>query len=71
MSRKEREPRQLPLLSASDMGPPDDPVGVALGIADDDSARVWREAMDLYGRIATRAYFEAHAAPEPASVSAA
>ena len=64
MQHTARTPRQLPLMCAGDLGPPDDPVGLAFGIVGDDdasSSRVWREAMDLFGYIATRAFLSAEA----------
>ena len=67
MQHTARTPRQLPLMSVGDLGPPDDPVGVALGIVGDDdasSSHVWREVMDLFGHIATRAYLDAQAESE-------
>ena len=59
-----RAPRQLPLLPAGDMAPPDDPVGVALGVLDDDSDDPWQPVMDLFARLAVRAYHQAQAEAE-------
>ena len=64
MRRTERAARQLPLLPAADMGLSADPVGDALGIVDDDSDDQWRAVMDLYGRMAVRAYWKARAESE-------
>ena len=45
------------------MGPPVDPVGVALGVFDDDRdpEETWREVMALFGRMAVRVYHQTHA----------
>ena len=61
MARTERAARQLPLLPASDMSPADDPVGVALGIVDNDSDRQWSLSMYLFARMGVRAYHQARA----------
>ena len=60
-TRNTRAPRQLPLLSAGDMGPPDDPVGVALGLDGGDLVDPWRPVMSLFARMAVRAYHHAQA----------
>ena len=61
-ARNTRAPRQLPLLPAGDMGPPpDDPVGVALGLDGGDLVDPWRPVMDLFARMAVRAYHQAQA----------
>ena len=41
----------------------DDPIGVALGIVDDDGdpSETWREVMALFGRMAVRVYHQTHA----------
>ena len=64
MARTQRAPRQLPLFPAGDLGPPDDPVGAALGIPDDESDDPWSPAMDLFARLAVRAYHRARSEPE-------
>lgn len=61
MKRSDRPPRQLPLMAAADIDPPDDPVGVALGVAVGDPDGEWRLVMDLYSRMAARAYHTARA----------
>ena len=47
----------------------DDPIGVALGIVDDDGdpGETWREVMALFGRMAVRVYHQTHAESGPAS----
>ena len=69
MVRTRTEARQLSLLPAGDMGPPDDPVGVALGFVDDDGDpdETWREVMALVGRMVARAYHRTHAGSGSAS----
>ena len=64
-----RTPRQLPLLPADALGPPDDPVGEALGLVDDDPDVVWPEVMGLFARIAVRAYHAAQAKAKSESES--
>ena len=64
ITRTNKEPRQLPLLPLGDLGPPDDPVGVALGIAYDDPDAVWPDVMGLFSGMAIRAYHNAKAASE-------
>ena len=63
MTRTNMDGKQLLLLPVGDMGPPDDPVGVALGIVGDggDPGEVWQEVMALFGRMAVRVYHRAHA----------
>ena len=67
MTRTISEGKQLRLLPAGAMGPPDDPVGVALAFFDDDRdpEEVWREAMPLFIRMAVRAYYQAHVKSGP------
>ena len=48
-------------MPAGDMGPPDDPVGVALGLDGGDLVDPWRPVMDLFARMAVRAYHQAQA----------
>ena len=69
MTRTERDGQQLRLLPMGDMGPPADPVGVALGVFDDDRdpEETWREVMALFGRMAVRVYHQTHAGSGPAS----
>ena len=69
MTRTDREGKQLLLLPVGDMGPPDDPIGVALGIVDDDGdpGETWREVMALFGRMAVRVYHQTHTGSGPAS----
>lgn len=64
-----REGTQLVLLPAGEMGPPNGPVGVALGIVDDDGDpdETWREVMNVFGRMAVKVYHRAHAESGPAS----
>ena len=50
------------LLPVGDLEPPDDPVGSALGLLDDDDQdpdHAWREVMFLFGSVAARAYYQA------------
>ena len=63
-TRRERAPRQLLLLPLGDFRPPDDPIGVAMGIADDDPDDVWPVVMDLFARLAVRAYHQANVEAE-------
>ena len=58
MKRTVRAPRQLPLFSTAQLGPADDPVGVALGVDHDDVDAIWREVMDHFARVSARAYHE-------------
>ena len=44
------------LFPIGDIGPPDDPVGDALGLGADDGDASWAEVMDLFGRLSVRAY---------------
>ena len=69
MTRTITEGKQLLLLPAGDMGPPDDPVGVALGVFDDDGDpdETWREVMALFGRMAVRVYHQTDPGSGPAS----
>ena len=71
MTRTSVEGRQLVLLPVGDMGPPDDPVGVALGIGDDygDPDQTWVIVMALFGRISVRAYLQAYIGSESPSQS--
>jgi len=66
MKRAGREPKQLPLLPAADFAPKRDPVGDALGAVDADPDAQWALVMDLFGRMAVRAYHDAHEGAEPA-----
>ncbi len=62
MARTDKAGQQLLLLPVGDLGPPDDPVGSALGLLDDDDwdpYYAWREVMFLFGSVATRAYYQA------------
>jgi len=61
MARTDMEGHQLLLMPVGDLGPPDDPVGTALGLLDDDRDPrcAWREVMSLFGVVATRAYYRA------------
>ena len=69
MTRTDREGKQPLLLPASDMGPPDDPIGVALGIVDDDGDpdEIWIQVMALFSRVVVRAYHQTHGGSGPAS----
>ena len=69
MTRTSMEGKQLLLLPVGDLGPPHDPVGVALGVFDDDGdpEENWREVMALFGRMAVRVYHQTHAGSGPAS----
>lgn len=66
MKRADREPRQLPLLPAADMAPKQDPVGDALGVVVADPDAQWALVMDLFGRMAARAYHRAQEGAKPA-----
>ena len=64
MTRTGMQGKQLLLLPVGDMGPPNDPIGVALGIVGDgDPDETWREVMALFGRMAVRVYHQTHAGP--------
>ena len=69
MTRTNRDGKQLLLLPAGDMGPPDDPIGLALGIVagDGEPDETWREVMKLFGRMAVRVYHQTHAGSGSAS----
>lgn len=67
MKGKDREPGQLPLLHEVDMGPPEDIVGAALGMADGEPAGGWDQVMDLFAKLAVRAYYQAQAGGEEGS----
>ena len=66
MKRADRAPRQLPLLPAADFAPKRDPVGDVLGSVDADPDAQWALVMDLFGRMAVRAYHRAHEGAKPA-----
>ena len=53
--------KQRPLFPIGDLGPPDDPVGDALGMGDVDGDVAWAAVMDLFGRLSVRAYRSAQA----------
>ena len=53
--------KQYPLFPIGDLGPPDDPVGDALGTGDADGDVAWAAVMDLFGRLSVRAYRNAQA----------
>ena len=70
-SSRAREPKSIPLdvyigcLSSSttnfedNLGPPNDPVGAALGLEDDeDPAQAWEEVMDMFAKLAVKSYYE-------------
>ena len=61
--------KQQELLPVGDMGQPNDPIGVALGIVGDDGEpdETWREVMNLFGRMAVMVYYQTHAGSGPAS----
>ena len=71
MTRTSVEGTQMVLLPVGDLGPPDDPVGAALGIGGDagESAQTWVIVMALLGRMSVRAYLEAYAGSESQSQS--
>ena len=68
MTAAKGEGQQPFLFPVGDLGPPDDPVGVALGLEDDeDPAKAWDEVMGMFARLAVRSYFEAHGRPQSGS----
>ena len=65
MTAVKGEGQQPFLFPVGDLGPPDDPVGVALGLEDDeDPAKAWEEVMGIFARMAVRAYLEAQGRPQ-------
>lgn len=64
------EGNQPLLFPIGDMGPPDDPVGDALGLGADDGDAAWAEVMDLFGRLSVRAYRNAQAKSSASDVIA-
>ena len=67
MERGDGLPKQLPLLRADDMVSDDDPVGVSLGVEGSDSDAQWDLVMELFARVAVRAYDSAREESSPAA----
>ena len=64
MTAAKDQGKQPFLFPVGDLGPPDDPVGAALGLEEDeDPAEAWEEVMGMFARLAVRAYREAHGRP--------
>ena len=59
MTAAKDEGKQPLLFPVGDLGPPNDPVGAALGLEDDeDPAQAWEEVMVLFAKLAVKSYYE-------------
>ena len=59
MTAANDEGKQPLLFPVGDLGPPNDPVGAALGLEDDeDPAQAWEEVMDMFAKLAVKSYYE-------------